>query len=233
MSIGHRDDPWLHWRQFLAFKSFLFDCPKVNNLTGQCFPVTCCTFPKNLETFKNSKSSIYNVLFQNHYKGIQLPNAVGLSEVWKCSLVQKISPSITRGSLSWLVATRDAGRDFFHEWAFSYFRQASGVGKLYSFIVIAEKIIKMRIVDFSRNPNFPAKCNEYLRNWFQWHCTKEKKFLWELKSSRMQIYQRPKDLNGALGVVWTHQKKTTPIWSQGSSDQCDWLQRTKVRVNQH
>ena len=33
-------------------------------------------------------------------------------------------------------------RDFLHEWAFSYFRQASGVGKLYSFIVDLEKIKK-------------------------------------------------------------------------------------------
>ena len=73
MSLGHRDGPWLYWRQFLTFRSFLFDCPKVNNLTGQCFPVTCCTFPKNLETFKNSKAPFIMFCFKTTIKEYNFP----------------------------------------------------------------------------------------------------------------------------------------------------------------
>ena len=73
MSLGHRDGPWLYWRQFLTLRSFLFDCPKVNNLTEQCFPVTCCTFPKNLETFKNSKAPFIMFCFKTTIKEYNFP----------------------------------------------------------------------------------------------------------------------------------------------------------------
>ena len=73
-------------------------------------------------------------------KSIELPDAGGVGSR-KCSRVEKISPSITSGDESAQRATSDAGRDFLHEWAFSYFRQASGVGKLYSFIVVLKQNI--------------------------------------------------------------------------------------------